>query len=54
MNNFDPQLLSFFQKNKNSFDYYEHIPIFTVEEGEAIKHSIPGKHTKNLFLSDKK
>ena len=54
MSNLDPHLLSFFQKNKNSFDYYEHIPIFTVEEGEAIKHSIPGKHTKNLFLTDKK
>lgn len=54
MKNFDPQLLSFFKKNKISFDYYEHIPIFTVEEGEAIKHTIPGKHTKNLFLTDKK
>lgn len=52
--NFDSQLLSFFLEEKLSFDYYEHIPIFTVEEGESIKHTIPGKHTKNLFLTDKK
>ena len=52
--NFDPKLLSFFLENALQFDYYEHKPIFTVEEGASIKHSIPGKHTKNLFLTDKK
>jgi Ala-tRNA(Pro) deacylase len=29
-------------------------PIFTVEEGQDIKASMPGGHTKNLFLKDKK
>jgi Ala-tRNA(Pro) deacylase len=32
----------------------EHAPIFTVEEGRAIKTSLPGGHTKNLFLKDKR
>lgn len=33
---------------------YEHEPIFTVEEGEHLKKSIPGMHCRNLFLRDKK
>lgn len=32
---------------------YPHPPIFTVEEGRALKLSIPGAHSKNLFLKDK-
>jgi Ala-tRNA(Pro) deacylase len=32
----------------------EHRPVFTVEEGLDIKAKIPGGHTKNLFLKDKK
>ena len=31
-----------------------HAPVFTVEEGQSIKASLPGGHTKNLFLKDKK
>lgn len=54
MKNFDPTLLSFLNQHNIVFDYYEHRPIFTVEEGEDIKHTIPGIHTKNLFLTDKK
>lgn len=33
---------------------YLHPPVFRVEEGRAIKQEIGGKHTKNLFLKDKK
>jgi Ala-tRNA(Pro) deacylase len=33
---------------------YEHRPVFTVEEGADFKKLIPGGHTKNLFLKDKK
>jgi len=33
---------------------HDHAPIFTVEEGEALKLDMPGGHTKNLFLKDKK
>lgn len=31
----------------------DHAPVFTVEEGQEIKASLPGGHTKNLFLKDK-
>ncbi len=32
----------------------DHPPIFTVAEGEALKADLPGGHSKNLFLKDKK
>jgi len=32
----------------------DHPPLFTVEEGRAFWHKIPGLHCKNLFLKDKK
>ncbi|WP_339737186.1 prolyl-tRNA synthetase associated domain-containing protein [uncultured Maricaulis sp.] len=31
-----------------------HRPVFTVEEGRDIKAALPGGHTKNLFLKDRK
>ena len=31
----------------------EHAPMFTVEQSVALRESIPGAHTKNLFLTDK-
>jgi len=31
-----------------------HRPVFTVDEGRDLKASIPGGHSKNLFLKDKK
>ena len=33
---------------------YEHPPVFRVEEGLTLKASMPGVHTKNLFLKDAK
>ena len=32
----------------------QHRPVFTVEEGADLKAKMPGGHTKNLFLKDKK
>lgn len=32
----------------------KHRPVFTVEEGRDLKASMPGGHSKNLFLNDKK
>ena len=32
----------------------DHAPVFTVEESESIKAGMPGGHSKNLFLKDKK
>jgi Ala-tRNA(Pro) deacylase len=31
-----------------------HPPLFTVEQSQALRGTIPGAHTKNLFLKDKK
>ncbi|OLF75412.1 DNA-binding protein [Maricaulis sp. W15] len=33
---------------------HDHAPIFTVAEGEGMKDDMPGGHSKNLFLTDKK
>jgi Ala-tRNA(Pro) deacylase len=32
----------------------DHPPLFTVEEAQALRGEVPGAHTKNLFLKDKK
>ncbi|MCS0495213.1 prolyl-tRNA synthetase associated domain-containing protein [Ancylobacter mangrovi] len=32
----------------------EHPPLFTVEDSQKLRGDIPGGHTKNLFLKDKK
>ncbi|KJS08526.1 MAG: DNA-binding protein [Hoeflea sp. BRH_c9] len=32
----------------------EHEPVFTVAESQGLRDQIPGGHTKNLFLKDKK
>ena len=32
----------------------EHAPLFTVEESKALRGELPGGHTKNLFLRNKK
>ena len=32
----------------------DHPPVFTVEESKALRDAMPGGHTKNLFLRDKK
>jgi Ala-tRNA(Pro) deacylase len=31
----------------------EHAPVFTVEESQGLRGTLPGAHTKNLFLKDK-
>ena len=33
---------------------HRHLPVFTVEEAQRLKGDLPGAHTKNLFLRDKK
>jgi Ala-tRNA(Pro) deacylase len=33
---------------------HAHPPVFTVEEAQSLRGSLPGGHTKNLFLKDKK
>ena len=31
----------------------EHEPVFAVEQSRALRETVPGAHTKNLFLADK-
>ena len=33
---------------------HTHAPVFTVEEAQALRGALPGTHTKNLFLKDKR
>lgn len=47
-------LLQNLQQLNVSYTLHQHAPIFTVEEGEHLKASIPGLHCRNLFLRDKK
>lgn len=47
-------LLDLFDRLGLEHDTVDHPPVFTVAESGAIKTAIPGGHTKNLFLKDKK
>ena len=47
-------LLAFLQARGISTSTVEHPPLFTVEQSRALRGEIPGGHTKNLFLKDKK
>src|SRR3954471_13985636 len=33
---------------------HAHVPVFTVEEARALRGALPGTHTKNLFLEDRR
>jgi Ala-tRNA(Pro) deacylase len=33
---------------------HAHPPLFTVEQSQALRGALPGAHTKNLFLREKK
>jgi Ala-tRNA(Pro) deacylase len=47
------QLFAHFDALGLTYSTLDHPPVFTVEEGADIKASLPGGHTKNLFLKDK-
>jgi Ala-tRNA(Pro) deacylase len=47
-------LFAFFDSHGIAHRTVEHEPIFTVEEGRHLKAAMPGGHSKNLFLKDKK
>jgi len=47
-------LFAFFDALGVAHRTVEHAPVFTVAEGEDIRADMPGGHTKNLFLKDKK
>lgn len=47
-------LFAFFDQLGIAHTTARHRPVFTVSESAGIKESMPGGHTKNLFLKDKK
>ncbi len=48
------QLLDFLQQLDIETKTHDHEAVFTVAESHKIKEDLPGGHTKNLFLKDKK
>src|SRR5437773_1863780 len=47
-------LFAFLDKLGIAHPTVTHPPLFTVEQSQALRGTIPGGHTKNLFLKDKK
>jgi Ala-tRNA(Pro) deacylase len=47
-------LFAFFDSLGIAHETIEHEPVFTVAEAQALRGSIPGGHTKNLLLKDRK
>ncbi len=47
-------LFAYLDKLGISTETFEHAPVFTVAESRGIKAKIPGGHSKNLFLKDRK
>jgi Ala-tRNA(Pro) deacylase len=48
------ELFALFDRLGIATTTHEHEAVFTVAESRHVKESIPGGHTKNLFLKDKK
>ena len=48
------QLFAFLDSLGVAHTTVKHPPLFTVEQSRALRGQIPGGHTKNLFLRDKK
>ena len=49
----EDRLFALLKKLEIAHSTVEHEAVFTVEESQHIKSSLPGGHTKNLFLKDK-
>jgi len=44
----------FLEQHGIAYDRVDHPPVFTCEQAEALVPPLPGAHTKNLFVRDKK
>ncbi len=47
-------LLTMMEAHSHDFTLFHHVPVFTVAEADEVSSQIPGLHTRNLFLRDKK
>ena len=50
----EESLLKIFKEYNLQYTIHQHEPVFTVDESQHLTESIPGAHSKNLFLKDKK
>lgn len=50
----EADLLALFDRMGIAHHTHRHRPVFTVSESSGLKATMPGGHTKNLFLKDKK
>jgi Ala-tRNA(Pro) deacylase len=50
----EPALLAFLASLDIAFEVIEHPPVFTVDEARTLRGVVPGVHSKNLFVKDKK
>ena len=48
------ELFAFLDRLGVAHSTVTHPPLFTVEQSQSLRGTIPGGHTKNLFLKDKK
>jgi len=48
------ELFAFLDRLGIAHTTVRHQPLFTVEQSQSLRGTIPGGHTKNLFLKDKK
>lgn len=47
-------LMRWLAENDIAVTTHTHPPLFTVEDSQGLRGEIPGAHTKNLFLKDRK
>ena len=47
-------VLDLLNQHKISFEEYKHPALFTVAEAQAYEREIPGTHTKNIFVKQKR
>jgi len=47
-------IYSFLESNGINYERFDHPAVFTCEEAERLVPQMPGAHTKNLFLRDRK
>ena len=47
-------IFDFLSDHSIHYERHDHPAVYTVEEADVYAESIPGTHTKNLFLRDKK
>jgi len=50
----ETELFAFLDNCRIAHKTHRHSPVFTVEEAQAVRADMPGGHSKNLFVRDKK